>query len=97
MSNALNRTYLKQAPSTPCLGEYVKKPHRISGPKADKRRGEGVPEERQNLPNTFEFVSISGRITFEFVSISGKNTFEFVSISGKNTFEFVRMQKKNIR
>ena len=68
----------------------------LFGPETNKRK-KGVAEEPQNPPNTFEFVSISGKNTFEFVSISGKNTFEFVSISGKNTFEFVRMQKKNIR
>ena len=78
------------------LTPVLRNPHRILGPKADKRRREGVREDPQNSSNTFEFVPISGENTFEFVPISAKNTFEFVPISGKNTFEFVRTAKKNI-
>ena len=48
--------------------------------KQKKKRKRSPPKGLKNIPFTFEFVPISGKITFEFVSISGKNTFEFVQL-----------------
>ena len=62
-------------------GDWANSTRRFTAFRAgNKQEKKGVAEEPQNPPNTFEFVSISGKNTFEFVSISGKNTFEFVQL-----------------